>query len=553
MARTDFILQRFAAWSSRVTFAQLPERIVTAAQAQLLSMAAAGVAGRSADAGNAVARAWRRLERGRRVSLPGGGRAGILAAVDQAASWSLAHDYDDYTLMGHCGHSAVWVPLLLGDAVKCTHAQFVTAAVVANEAAARLGTSLVLGPHNGQMWAPIHRLAGAAAAAKLLDLDAARTAHALAIALYDANDPVFDGFFGVESKVRTAPAAATAGVLSAYLAAEGLTGAVDLLEADHGFWHRFTYAPLPATFDGLGHSWCLDTLTIKPVPGCAYVTAVALGAERTCAAARETLGRLPRTDEIAEVVVEAGLLTVGMEALWARRRPRDWTRPAAINFSVPLTAGLTCLHGALDSRAFAPDALEKHGEALTALAARVRLVHDPALTQQTLAGLEQAFPLQAWLEALPLTTLWRVRRRFPQDYGGSPRPDVWQAVRRGRPIDAATWRWLRRASGTLLGKTLDPLRGFPPTPLPFARTDLRQLRFRFPARVTLRLRNGQEWTAAADTAEGHRDGAARFALARAKWRREAINAGVTERGDQLIAAMAERADAAAMLAAMRTV
>lgn len=81
---------------------------------------------------------------------------------------------------------------------------FLSAVVAADEVGGRLGASCLLGPLNGQMWTFIHLVSAAAAAARILGLDASRTAHALAIALAQPPFALQPGFMLPTSKLLSA-------------------------------------------------------------------------------------------------------------------------------------------------------------------------------------------------------------------------------------------------------------------------------------------------------------------------------------------------------------
>src|SRR3954453_7925793 len=150
--------------------------------------------------------------------------------------------------MGHTGHSAVWAArALAGDGDAALAAQ-----VAGNELAGRLGAALLLGPHNGQFWSSIHCASAAAAAGVALGLPPGRPAHALAIALYQPAYGLWPGVMGPDSKLLPAAEPALAGARAALLAAEGVTGALDVVEHPRGLLANFSYVPRPAMLGALG-------------------------------------------------------------------------------------------------------------------------------------------------------------------------------------------------------------------------------------------------------------------------------------------------------------
>ena len=205
------------------------------------------------------------------------------------------------------------------------------AQVAANEVAGRLGASLFLGPHNGQFWASIHCASAAVAASVGLNLDAGRTAHTLAIALYQPPYGMWPGFMGPKSKLLTAAEPAAVGARAALLAADGVTGALDVIEHPRGVLASLSFAPRPAMFGALGRVWLTDTLAYKRLPGCAYLQSVAEAA----------LASGVEAEDVARIEIEAGWLTCEMEELGAGP---DLT-PIRVNFSATLTAAISLLAG----------------------------------------------------------------------------------------------------------------------------------------------------------------------------------------------------------------
>src|SRR5256714_5254713 len=224
---------------------------------------------------------------------------GALGELFANAAASIAHDWDDYLYMGHTGHSSVWAARAFArdDGERALVAQ-----VAANEVAGRLGAALLIGPHNGQFWASIHCASGAVAAAVGLGLDGERIAHALAIALYQPPYGLWPGFMGPATKLLTAAEPASQGARAALLAAEGVDGALGIVEDRRGLLRHLAFTGRPAMLGELGRVWLGETLAFKPFPGCAYLQAAGDATLRAGVAA----------EEVQEVTVDAGYLTVAM-------------------------------------------------------------------------------------------------------------------------------------------------------------------------------------------------------------------------------------------------
>ena len=166
--------------------------------------------------------------------IPSGARrtAETAALVNGVAAHVL--DYDDVSLDGH--PSAVLLPAILaqGEASGSSGAEILTAYIAGYEVWAEL-LACEPTPLHRKGWHPtavLGPVAAAAACAKLLGLDAERTATALAIAASMAAGVVAN--FGTMTKSFQVGRAAQSGVIAARLAQAGLTASLDALEHPAG-------------------------------------------------------------------------------------------------------------------------------------------------------------------------------------------------------------------------------------------------------------------------------------------------------------------------------
>jgi 2-methylcitrate dehydratase PrpD len=431
-------------WAAGLRLDDLPQAVRERAHLQAMSIAAARAAGAEAAAPFAAV-----------------APEGPVGEVYRSAAASIAHDWDDYLFMGHTGHSAVpAAAAFCGEPERALLAQ-----VAANEVAGRLGAALFLGPHNGQFWASIHCASAAVAASVGLGLDAERTAHALAIALYQPPYGMWPGFMGPKSKLLTAAEPAAVGARAALLAADGVSGALDLIEHPRGVLTGLSFAPRPAMLGAWGEVWLTDTLAFKRLPGCAYLQSVA---EAALAAGVEAA-------EVAGVEIEAGWLTCEMEELG---KGPDLS-PVRVNFSAALTTAVALIAGRLTPAELAPGRLAENEAEIRDLAARIRLVHVPALTAKTLLGTLAA----GASPDLGLGDLLRIRRRLGDANmtEASPAPAVLRAVLADRDLRRHLGRSLRVQ---LAGRPRDGGDGG------IAGLDTAALRMTFPSRLRIRLRDG---------------------------------------------------------------
>lgn len=435
------ICEEIADWVVGLRIEDLPASVGERAELQAMSIAAGRAAGQDAAAPFAVA-------------TPDG----PIGEVYRSAVASIAHDWDDYLFMGHTGHSAV--PAAAAFAADPERA--LVAQVAANEVAGRLGAALFLGPHNGQFWASIHCASGAIAAAVGLGLDGPSTAHALAIALYQPPYGMWPGFMGPQSKLLTAAEPAAVGARAALLAADGVTGALDVIEHPRGVLANLSFAPRPSMFGAFGAVWLTDTLAFKRLPGCAYLQSVGEAA----------LASDIEADRVAGIEIEAGWLTCEMEELG---RGPDLT-PIRVNFSATLTTAIALLAGSFTPAELNPAWLVAREPEIRALAGRISVSHDPELTAKTMLG-----SLDAGASPdLGLRDLLRIRRRLGDANmaEANPGPAVLGALRADGGLRRHLGRSLReRLTGSGGDGGIDGL-------------DTAALRITFPSRLRIRLRGG---------------------------------------------------------------
>jgi len=212
-------------------------------------------------------------------TLLGQGRGGSpgLAALYNG---SLAHalEFDDSTL-NPVGHpSAVIVPALfaLAEQRGASGGALLEAYLAGLEVHSRLGQAEAGGWSAAGAWFPIGHvslLGAAAACARLLGLDAARTAHALGLAANASGVLAVSG--GAAAKPLGAGAAARSGLEAALLAAAGATAPADVLERPQGFADVFLggSAGLAKALEHIGAPHHLEEVgvALKRYPSC-YAT-----------------------------------------------------------------------------------------------------------------------------------------------------------------------------------------------------------------------------------------------------------------------------------------
>ena len=474
-------LEDLAEWAVSLRYEQIPASVVDCARQQLVSVLSSLYSGASCVPGRACRTAALALATsGNATILPTGEQASPHAAVLANAAFSMAHDFDDYLFLGHTGHSAVLATLAVGEQVGATLEEVLTAQVVANEVAGRLGAYVVIGPQNGQLWAHIHIAAAVVGAARLLGLTAAVTADALAIGFYLPPFALFPGFFASDAKLLTAALPAANGLYATSLASAGLRGARDILDRRHGFAEQFAFVPLPELLSGLGKSWVSDSMSCKIYPGCAYVDGP-VDAALTALGARQLESR-----DIAAIDIVATAMTTGMERVGAAAGLADLD-PIAVNFSARRSVATALLAGALTPRELEPGWLRLHGGEVMELVAKTRLRESRAMTIAMLRGLGRAIDLPALTRSVGVARLWAARAAIRRTYAAA------------NSAGKRTWpTLLRRRQGARAMGSIGALSGFlrdlGTSKQAFSMADARfdELEFRFAAAVKITLTSGEK-------------------------------------------------------------
>lgn len=349
--------QRIAHFACGFQAAQLDDALVQATGRALLDTYACAIAGRHEPASRLA------LRYAAAGALPAPGRAatdwgsGTLLPVELAALCNgvAGHvlDFDDVTspLRGH--PSIALLPALVGlaEATDSHGSELVCAYVVGFEVLCKLSKAMAV-PHYARGWhstASIGTLAAAVACARLLGLDADRTAHAIGLAVAQAAGSRAN--FGTHAKSFQAGHANAAGLRAALLAAEGFDAAPGVLEDAFGYMALYAQAePLQAVLDTLGQG-ALELIAsgveVKKYPLC-YATHRAL-------------------DGLLDLRAEHGLALPDVQAVHVRTSPGALTplihtRPQTgleAKFSMQYAVAAALLDGQVQLQGFTDEAVRR--------------------------------------------------------------------------------------------------------------------------------------------------------------------------------------------------
>ncbi|HYR01389.1 MAG TPA: MmgE/PrpD family protein [Casimicrobiaceae bacterium] len=359
---------RLARFASALAFGDIPVPVVRRAEDLLVDWIGSTLAGKGA-------RAVETIERFARQMGPAGGLSEVLisrrstsplfaALVNGAASHVVEQDDVHNGSVFHPG-AVVFPPVLaIAQATGASGRELVTAAVAGYEVGIRVGE--FLGRSHYRIFhttGTAGTIAAAAAAARLLRVDAAQMQHAFGSAgtqaaglwefLRDAAD---------SKQLHTAKAAAD-GLLAAYLARDGFTGAKRILEGPQGMAAGMSTDADPARLvDRLGTRWALAETSFKWHASCRHTH--------------------PAADALLAVVTEHDLAPDDIEHVTARvhRAAIDVLGPVidpATVHQAKFSMGTVLAIAATHRRAGLAE-FERHfrDPAIVALRDRVEMVHD---------------------------------------------------------------------------------------------------------------------------------------------------------------------------------
>ena len=250
-------------------YSALPASSITAAKRLMLDTLAVGWAGTSAP-GAPEAHGLLTEEGGRGdSSLWGfGGKLPPAQATFLNSISGGALDYDGVNTV-HAEIVALPAALSIAEREHSSGKDFLAAFVIASDLCSRFGDSIT-GTHKGWFTTSIYGGFGAAAAAaKLLKLDATATRHALGIALSQAAGTQQSNIEQALTKRFQGALAARSGVFSALLAQRGITAPREAIEGKFGLFALYQEGNPLKILDGLGQRFEHENTAIKKYPCCA--------------------------------------------------------------------------------------------------------------------------------------------------------------------------------------------------------------------------------------------------------------------------------------------
>lgn len=373
------ISQTLAGFVAGLTSDVMPARIRERAIYYILDAVGIAFASSREDFAKATLAAYRDL--GGPGDTPVIGMSADLSYRDAAAvNALLVHglDYDDTHLPGVIHITASVLPCVLSLAARghLSGADLLTAYVAGVEAAGRLAAVAKGGFHQVGFHptGAVGAFGCALAAGRLLGLNAEQLTMAQGIALSAASGSMEFVEDGAWTKRIHPGFAAVAGITAAALAGRGFVGPSRAYEGRFGFFPAYLGAQLAnADYDlatlGLGETWEIDNIAVKPFPACHFT--------HGCADAAIALhrSRAFKPEDIVEVraLVAGEVVKIVCEPVANKRRPSNGYDA---KFSIPFIVATGLIKGQVGLSAFESDALKDR--AVLALADKVNYQIDPA-------------------------------------------------------------------------------------------------------------------------------------------------------------------------------
>lgn len=361
-----------AAWVARCSIEDMPLEVKASARSALLDTTGVILAGAPEPVTRIVASVVAE-DRARPVADQLGGDLRTSAEGAALVNGTSGHalDYDDVNMSvrGHPSIAVLPAAFAAAQSAGASGRALLEAYIAGVEVMAKLGRAMG-GAHYRAGWhatSTLGTLGAAAAAGKLLGLDAQHLAHALAIAVSEASGCQQN--FGTMTKPFHPGHAARCGVHAVRLAARGMTADPTAIEGPLGFFAIFSFGA--AQLDGLAESlgrpfeFVSAGLSVKKYPCCFATHRAADGV----LAMVEEYDIRPEDVEAVTVTVPAG----GRQPL-IHDRPRTGLEG---KFSMPYVMAAAILDRRLVLDTFTdPAVLRPEAQALLT---RVTTVEDPAM------------------------------------------------------------------------------------------------------------------------------------------------------------------------------
>lgn len=344
--------EEFASFVAGLRFSDIPEEVIARAKLHLMDTIGVSAAGSLEPRARSISEALKRVGgSGESTVMWHGFRAS--APIAALANGSMAHalDYDDTHLgsIMHLSSPLVSTVLSLGEAIRASGAEVITALVAGYEVNSRIGMASRGKFHEKGFHATsvCGVLGCSLAAGKLLGHSKAQLSGAMGIAGSMSSGLMEFLSDGSWVKPLHVGWAAHAGITAALLAGQGLSGPRRILEGDRGVYAA--YAGFRPSFEevvaGLGKEWETMNISFKLFPNCHLIHEF-----MHAALAIKRKHRISHGD-VREVTCFVSELAMPIICLPADRKLNPETRYDAM-FSLPYGVATVLVRGSANIRDF---------------------------------------------------------------------------------------------------------------------------------------------------------------------------------------------------------
>ena len=369
-------VERIVDHVTRTQFDDLPEVVVDNAKRFILDSLGVAIAGSSAPGCKEVVELVKLWEgKPEATVLIYGGKVPSPSAAMANSTMMHALDFDD-TLDESALHAHVSVlpaAMAMAESVgNISGADLINAVTLGVDLVCRVGLATKR-PLSWIRTATCGFFGGAAAAGKLMGLNREQMVHALGVTYSQTSGNaqcLVDG--GLVKRMQPA-FSARAGVLSAFLAQRGITGARHFLEGQYGFFNLYEGGDYDREklLDELGNRFEGMKLSIKPYPSC-RMTHASIDAALSIRKEHEI-----EPSDIEEIVLHVSKMVYDM--VGSEFTIRDNPQVDA-QFSIPYTVAAGLVRGDVFLQDFEEASIRDHR--VLACAEKVKVVIDPELAER---------------------------------------------------------------------------------------------------------------------------------------------------------------------------
>jgi len=354
-----------------LSYADIPEDVIEKEKIHLLDGVGNGLCGSASDFGRMVVRYVEHIPGAAEAVVWGTGiRVGCPQAAFANGSFSNYGEMEDAHFRTKFKPNTVLTPgaIAVAELTGCSGRDMLTALIAANEACLRIATATHVGTDGyARGWIGTSSMGAfgtAIIAGRLLDFDVERMAHAISLA---GAQPcgIWSGGMAMSKRVLIGKAAEN-GILSAYMAREGITGGFDIFDGEWGSIGSIIspkYAPERITRD-LGSYWFTREIGLEcyPTKG---------GAHSAIDCVLDILSQGPLNPADIESILVRATAGIAKNRALSLFPPHDFYE--AQN-SMPYILAVTIFDGACGLAQFTDEKIAD--PSILALAAKVKIVPD---------------------------------------------------------------------------------------------------------------------------------------------------------------------------------